>query len=91
MIRHGVFDALKHIADSCGIPLIVYLHAETGELETGAYNDMGQDIIHWCNTANVRLVKDIESEKPDMYHDAIHFNEKGQRHLADVLKKIIEK
>ena len=76
------FDALKHIADSCEIPMVVYLHAELGELADGHYNDMGKDIINWCDTANVKLIKGIESEKSDMYHDAIHLNEKGQRHLA---------
>ena len=84
------FDQLKHIADSCQIPLVVYLHAELGELAQGEYNDMGLDIIHWCDTAHVQLIRGIESEKTEMYHDAIHFNEKGQRHLADVMKKSIE-
>ena len=77
------FDQLKYIADSCQIPLVVYLHAELGELAQGEYNDMGLDIIHWCDTAHVQLIRGIESEKTEMYHDAIHFNEKGQRHLAD--------
>ena len=84
------FDALKHIADSCRIPMIVYLHAELGELQEGKYNDMGQDVINWCDTAHVKLIKGIEREKIEMYHDAIHFNEKGQRHLADEMKKSIE-
>ena len=83
------FDKLKHIADSCKIPLVVYLHAELGELEQGEYNDMGQDIINWCDSAHVRIIKGILTEKPDMYHDAIHFNEKGQRHLGEVMKKTI--
>lgn len=78
------FDDLKHIADSCHIPLIVYLHAELGELQEGEYNDMGQDIIHWCDTAHVQLIRGIETEREDMYHDVIHFNEKGHRHLADI-------
>ena len=81
------FDQLKHIADSCQIPLVVYLHAEQGELERGEYNNMGQAIINWCDSAGVTLVKGIETEKPDMYRDPIHFNEKGQRHLANVLKQ----
>lgn len=85
------FDQLKHIADSCQIPIVVYLHAEQGELDQGEYNDMGQDIIHWCDTAHVTLVKGIETERQEMYHDVIHFNEKGQRHLADVMKTIISK
>lgn len=83
------FDALKHIADSCQIPMVVYLHSELGELAQGEYNDMGQDIINWCDTVGVQLVKGIETERDDMYHDAIHFNEKGQRHLANEMKKTI--
>jgi len=82
------FDALKHLADSCQIPFSIYLHAELGELQDGAYNDMGQDIINWCDTAGVYLVKGITTEREDMYHDVIHFNEKGQRHLADEMKKM---
>lgn len=84
------FDQLKHIADSCHIPMVVYLHAELGELEQGEYNDMGQDIIKWCDSTGVRLIRGIDSERYDMYHDAIHLNEKGQRHLADEMKKSIE-
>ena len=82
------FDQLKQIADSCHIPLVIYLHAERGELADGDYNDMGQDIIHWCDTASIQLIRGIDTEKPDMYHDAIHFNEKGQRHLANEMKKL---
>ena len=84
------FDQLKHIADSCHIPLVIYLHAEQGELTDGDYNDMGQDIIHWCDTAGIQLIRGIDTERPNMYHDAIHFNEKGQRHLADEMKKSLE-
>ena len=84
------FDQLKQIADSCQIPLVVYLHAELGELELGEYNEMGQDIIHWCDTAGIKVIKGVNREKQNMYHDAIHFNEKGQRHLADEMKKSIE-
>ena len=83
------FDELKHIADSCGIPFAIYLHPETGELAAGAYNDMGKEIIHWADTAGVHLVVGISTETADMYRDCIHLNGKGQRHLADELKKII--
>lgn len=85
------FDALKHIADSLGIPMYVYLHAEEGELEQRRYNDMGQQILLWADTANVRLIDGIkEGECLDMYHDAIHLNNKGQRHLADVLQRVVK-
>jgi hypothetical protein len=82
------FDELKQIADSFGIPFWIYLHAEQGEVKLGRYNDMGQQIVMWADTANVKLINGIkEGEQLDMYHDAVHFNERGQRHLADVLEK----
>lgn len=84
------FDQLKHIADSCNIPFVIYLHAEKGELENSAYNDMGQEIIHWCDTAHVRLIQGISSERSDIYHDVLHLNERGQRHLANIFKQVIE-
>jgi len=80
------FDNLKQMADSLGIPFYIYLHAEQGELKQRRYNDMGQQILLWADSANVMLINGIEEgEREEMYHDAIHFNEKGQRHLADVL------
>ena len=84
------FDNLKQMADSLGIPFYIYLHAEQGELKQGRYNNMGQQILLWADTAQVTLMNGIEEgEKPEMYRDVIHFNDKGQRHLADVMKKYI--
>ena len=81
------FDNLKEIADSAKIPLYIYLHAELGELQKGAYNDMGQRIIQWCQQNDVFLIQDIkEGIEPEMYKDILHLNKKGQRHLADVLE-----
>lgn len=85
------FDDLKHIADSLNIPFYIYLHAEQGEVEAGRYNDMGQQIIIWADSAHIQLINGIkEGESIDMYHDAIHFNECGQRHLANVLEKHVK-
>lgn len=84
------FDQLKVIADSLHIPFGIYLHAETGELQRGTYNEMGQQICQWAETNHVALMKGLENgEKAEMYKDIIHFNEKGQRHLADCLKKMV--
>ena len=81
------FDHLKEIADSANIPLYIYLHAELGELQDGAYNNMGQEIIQWCHQNDVSLIQDLrEGIQPDMYRDILHLNEKGQRHLANVMK-----
>lgn len=80
------FDELRLIADSLHIPFAVYLHAETGELAAGQYNWMGQQIISWAASRHVSLVEGLRTERPDMYHDVIHLNARGQRHLADVLE-----
>lgn len=84
------FGNLKEIADSLHIPFYIYLHAEQGELKQQRYNEMGQQILLWADSAKVTLINGIlEGESPEMYRDVIHFNEKGQRHLADVMKKYI--
>ena len=67
------FDNLKQMADSLGIPFYVYLHAEQGELKQGHYNDMGQQILMWADSANVKLIDGIqEGERPEMYRDVIY-------------------
>ena len=85
------FDALKAMADSLQIPFYIYLHAEQGELKTGRYNDMGQKILMWADSARVMLINGMkEGERQEMYRDVIHFHEKGQRFLADKLIKYVK-
>lgn len=84
------FDQLKAIADSLNIPFTIYLHAEIGEVAQKEYNWMGKLIIKWAKARGVRLINGIEEgENKEMYHDAIHYNEKGHRHMADVMEKYI--
>lgn len=84
------FDQLKAIADSLHIPFAIYLHAETGELQQDSYNEMGQQICQWAETNKVLLMKGLKNgEKPEMYKDIIHLNEKGQRHLASCLEQLV--
>jgi len=85
------FDELKAVSDSLAIPFVIYLHAETGELRQGHYNSMGQEIRKWGRDNNVALVCGLESgEKEYMYRDIIHFNEKGQKHLAKCMNRIFK-
>lgn len=85
------FSQLKTIADSLHIPFSIYLHAEKGELEAGKYNEMGDMIIKWARQNNVPLMQGVKNgETVDMYRDIIHFNEKGQRHLADCFELLIK-
>lgn len=81
------FVQIKAIADSLHIPFSIYLHAETNEIAAGQYNEMGNEIIEWAKKNQVSLVKGIETgETISMYKDAIHYNEKGQRHLANIME-----
>ena len=49
---------------------------------------MGKEILAWASANRVKLVNGIQyGETKDMYRDAIHFNNKGQRHLADVMER----
>ena len=85
------FDDLKQIADSLGIPFYIYLHAEQGELKQKRYNEMGQQILLWADSAKVTLMNGMEEgERPEMYRDVIHLNERGQRNLADKLIKYVK-
>ncbi len=84
------FDELKQIADSLEIPMYIYLHAEQREIEDKHFTETGQQIILWADSANVPLIDGLkEGENLDMYHDVAHFNNRGQRHLANVLKKYV--
>ena len=85
------FDELKAIADSLQIPFAIYLHAELGELERQEYNEMGGEILRWANNNDVPVMQGMKyGERKEMYRDVIHLNEKGQRHLAECLKKIVK-
>lgn len=89
-VNEGLAE-LKEIADSVGIPLFVYLHAEKGEVMCGEYNVMGKAIIVWLEKNRIRWMKGIDAgESVEMYRDGIHLNEKGQRHLAKCLEQLIE-
>ena len=85
------FDELKAIADSLQIPFAIYLHAELGELERQEYNEMGGEILEWAYNNDVPVMQGLRNgEKKEMYRDVIHLNDKGQRHLAECLKKIVK-
>ncbi|MEZ4739601.1 MAG: hypothetical protein R2818_09685 [Flavobacteriales bacterium] len=80
------FMALKHFAEGLGIPFIIYLHAEASEIERGAYNAQGQEIIRFAQEQGVHLVKDLDhSVAKELLRDKIHPNARGQRKIADIL------
>lgn len=90
-IFNSGFGNLKMISDSLQVPFFIYLHAEKVELENNEYNDMGKKIIEWANQNGVQIIEGLKvGEKTYMYKDVIHYNEKGQRFLADQMVNILD-
>lgn len=84
------FNKLKQIADSNQIPLLIYLHPEINEINNNRYNEMGQEIIEWCNKNSISLMMGLkEHMTTSMYRDIIHLNNAGQKQLALNLEKFI--
>ena len=84
------FDLLLQMADSAGIPLYVCLHPEKSEINQSRYNEQGEEIIQWCESNSVKLIKEIDEgiTQAEM-RDDVHLNEKGQRFEANLMKKYI--
>ncbi len=52
------------------------------------YKEGGLMIMEWAKTHHIKLIDGLnEGVTVDMYRDVIHLNEKGQRNLANSLKK----
>ncbi len=79
------FMELKEIAKREGIPFFIYLHPEISEVEAGAYNEQGHEIIRFADDHGVRLVAELEhGPRLSNYRsgDVIHYNSRGQAFLA---------
>lgn len=86
------FDQLLQISEEKHIPFFIYLHPEVGEVMSRKYKEGGLMIMEWAKTHHVKLINGLdEGVTVDMYRDVIHLNEKGQRNLANSLKKMINR
>lgn len=86
------FDQLLQISEGKHIPFFIYLHPEVGEVMSRKYKEGGLMIIEWAKTHHIKLIDGLnEGVTVDMYRDVIHLNEKGQRNLANSLKKMINR
>lgn len=86
------FDQLLQISEGKHIPFFIYLHPEVGEVMSRKYKEGGLMIMEWAKTHHVKLINGLnEGVTVDMYRDVIHLNEKGQRNLANSLKKMINR
>lgn len=86
------FDQLLQISEEKYIPFFIYLHPEVGEVMSRKYKEGGLMIMEWAKTHHIKLIDGLnEGVTVDMYRDVIHLNEKGQRNLANSLKKMINR
>lgn len=86
------FDQLLQISEGKHIPFFIYLHPEVGEVMSRKYKEGGLMIMEWAKTHHIKLIDGLnEGVTVDMYRDVIHLNEKGQRNLANSLKKMINR
>ena len=86
------FEQLLQISEEKHIPFFIYLHPEVSEVMSRKYKKGGLMIMEWAKTHHVELIDGLnEGVTVDMYRDVIHLNEKGQRNLANSLKKMINR
>ena len=86
------FDQLLQISEEKHIPFFIYLHPEVCEVMSRKYKEGGLMIMEWAKTHHIKLIDGLnEGVTVDMYRDVIHLNEKGQRNLANSLKKMINR
>ena len=80
------FAGLFRYCHRNNLPLLIYLHAERSELETGFYNEQGQKIIRFALDHHIPLIRDLDNGlDPSHFRDQIHLNEKGQKLMASLI------
>ncbi|WP_224999708.1 hypothetical protein [Cesiribacter sp. SM1] len=85
------FQKFKELSDTTAIPLHFYLHVGQDELQNGRLDDDGSLIIDFCQENGIPYTIEL-GKKIDKSHymDKIHYNDKGQKFLADNLFPIIK-
>ncbi|MDR2410698.1 MAG: hypothetical protein LBE13_21660 [Bacteroidales bacterium] len=84
-IFNSGFLSFYHYTQENDIPFFIYLHPDKKEMQERKYDYQGDEIIKFCESNNISLLKGIEYEDESCYRDGIHLNEHGQRILAKIL------
>ena len=80
------FNKFINYTNKQDIKLICYLHAEQIELKYGKYNKNGQKILNLMEKENVIVIQELDKNFQSLdYRDNIHFSEKGQKKMANIL------
>lgn len=82
------FDSFLKYSNLNNLPLTIYLHASKNEIINGKYNEQGNEIINFAMKNNIKILKDLEMGiKGSDLHDKIHYNNSGQRKMAEIIFK----
>ncbi|MCF2520716.1 hypothetical protein [Dyadobacter sp. CY351] len=87
------YEQIYEIAKKDSIPLFIYLHPETSEIELGHFNDQGDQIIAFAIQHNIRLVNEFSLGIDPKYYrklDVVHYNSQGQLFLANNLYPLFQ-
>jgi hypothetical protein len=82
------YEQLVKMAKENSIPFFIYLHPEISEIDSGRFNDQGDEIIKFAKDNDVRLIDEFQfgvSKKLYRKMDVVHFNNAGQVFLANNL------
>lgn len=82
------WEGFRSYCESHDIPLLMVLHPTTKEVKAGAFNERGQAMKTWFHTHEIPYIDELEAgTKAAYYRDDIHYNDDGQRFLAETLAK----
>lgn len=79
------FRDFQEISKKNNIPLIIYLHSSTSEIDSHKLVGGGLKIIDFCHQNQIPIIIGLGKEKPQFYEDGLHFNNQGQKFLANTL------
>ena len=80
------FEFFKNYTREHGIPFVVCLHAESKEVETGKFNNQGEEILAYCAKNDIRVISGLQiGEELRDFRDEVHINEIGQKRWAKAL------
>lgn len=85
------FEALASRFRHAGIPFFIWLHPEKTEVERGAYNSQGKEILEFCERDTVPVIEGLKYMSFEDYRDNIHLNEQGQQKLTEHLNIFSER
>ncbi|GAB3641449.1 hypothetical protein [Spirosoma arcticum] len=80
------FSHINDLANKLSIPLLIYIHPDTQEIDKKEYNEEGASIINFYKSKNRTVIKELYlGIKKDYYKDNIHFNATGQQFMSKEL------